>query len=178
MKRRVLSVLMLGACCGVLLGSAPLAGAAPAHSKQSGPPVSGVWKTYKNRSFDFNLRGSMHVTAHHHGIADLQGNIVPTEQSGDCGRGHLKVLGRFRLRPYTVKVGKHKVREYRVSKGLVRSANIMVEGTKIPGQLSLTIVGARGGAYSPAGLTSQGEILYSGLNGGGDCTLLFGLKKA
>jgi hypothetical protein len=53
-------------------------------------------------------------------------------------------------------VGKQQVREYRVSKGLVRPANIMVGGTKIPGDLSLTIVGARGG---------------------GDCTLLFGLKK-
>lgn len=178
MKRRVLSVLMAGACCAVVFGSAPVAGAAPAHVKQSGPPVSGVWKTYKNRSFDFNLKGSMHVTAHHHGIADLQGKIVPTEQSGDCGTGHLVVLGRFRLRPYTVKVGKQKVREYRVSKGLIRPANIMVGGTKIPGYLSLTIVGARGGAYAPAGLSTQGQILYSGLNGGGDCTLLFGLKKA
>jgi hypothetical protein len=177
MKRRLFSVLTVGACCGLLLGSAPLAGAAPAHVKQTGPPVSGVWKTFKSPYFDYNLRGSMDVTAHHRDIKRLQGTIVPTEQSGDCGRGHLVVKGEFPLKAYTVKVGKKKVREYRISRGLQRPATVTVQGTTISAYISITIVGARGGAYSAAGLTTQGQLGYSGPDGQGLCTLLFGLKK-
>jgi hypothetical protein len=178
MNRRVFSVLTVGTCCGVLLGSVPLAGAVPAKSKQAGPPVSGAWKTFKSPYFDYNLKGSMVITAHHRDIAHLQGKIKPTEQSGDCGTGHLVVQGKFPLKGYTVKVGKKKVREYRVSKGLQRPATVTVQGMNLSANLSLTIVGARGGAYSPAGLTTQGQLLYVGPDGQGDCTLLFGLKKA
>jgi hypothetical protein len=177
MRRRVLSALAVGACCGVLLGSVPLAGAAPVKSKQSGPPVSGAWRTFKSPYFDYNLKGSMTVTAHHRYVSHLQGKIVPTEQSGDCGTGHLVVPGKFRLRPYTDKVGKTKVRDYRISKGLQRSATVIVDGATLPAYLSIEIVGARGGAYSKAGLTTQGQIGYSGPDGQGLCTILFGLKK-
>jgi hypothetical protein len=168
---------MVGACCVALLGSAPFAGAAPTHVKQTGPPVSGRWRTFKSPYFDFNLKGSMDVTAHHRDIAHLQGTIVRTAQSGDCGKGHLVVKGEFPLKEYTVKADKKRVREYRVSKGLQRPATVVVQGVSISAYLSLTIVGARGGAYSPAGLTSQGQLSYEGPDGQGSCFILFGVKK-
>jgi hypothetical protein len=178
MMRRDLAVLTLSVCCALLLGSVPLAAVAPAKSKQAGPPVSGTWKTFKSPYFDDNLKGSMRVTAHHRYISGLQGKIKPTEQSGDCGTGLLVVPDKFRLKPYNVKVGEKRVREYRVSKGLERPATITVQGMNISGYLSLTIVGARGGAYSSAGLTTQGQLGYTGPDGQGSCTLLFGLKKS
>jgi hypothetical protein len=172
-----LAVVVAAACCSVLASSTAVAGAAPATSKQSGPPVSGAWRTYKSPYFDFNLRGTMTITAHHRYVSRLQGRVVPTQQSGNCGTGTLVVKGRFRLKPYVVKVGKKKVREYRISKGYQTPATITMHKATYAGELAITIIGARGGSYSRDGLTTQGELDYVGPGGVDSCELLFGLKK-